>query len=142
MLSSFADLVALSPHPYMRPVLCAEGPLVVKAGRHPVVSTLPLQQLASSFVANELFLSPLENVHIITGPNGAGKVSVLIVLMIGVEKTLFELLLFILQTVYIKQTALIVVLAQIGCFVPARHATVSVRDRILTRLGIISFLPV
>ena len=80
MLSSFADLVALSPHPYTRPVLCPGGPLVVKAGRHPVVSTLPLQQLASSFVANDLFLSPLENVHIITGPNGAGKVSLSIYL--------------------------------------------------------------
>lgn len=79
MLSSFADLVALSPHPYTRPVLCAEGPLVVKAGRHPVISTLPLQQLASSFVANDLFLSPLENVHIITGPNGAGKVSGIVI---------------------------------------------------------------
>lgn len=74
MLTSFADLVALSPHPFTRPVMASDGPLVVQAGRHPVVSTLPLQQLASSFVANDLFLSPLENEHIITGPNGAGKV--------------------------------------------------------------------
>ena len=48
--------------------------LNLSLGRHPVVSTLPLQQLSSSFVANDLFLSPLENVHVITGPNGAGKV--------------------------------------------------------------------
>lgn len=74
MLASFADLVALSPHPYTRPILQPDGPLVVKAGRHPVISTLPQQQLASSFVANDLFLSPLENLHIITGPNGSGKV--------------------------------------------------------------------
>lgn len=74
MLTSFADLVALCPHPYTRPVITGDGPIVVKSGRHPVISTLPLQQLTSSFVANDLFLSPLENVHIITGPNGAGKV--------------------------------------------------------------------
>lgn len=74
MLTSFADLVALSPHPYTRPMIHADGPIVVKAGRHPVVSTLSLQQLTSSFVANDLFMSPLENLHVVTGPNGAGKV--------------------------------------------------------------------
>jgi DNA mismatch repair protein MutS len=74
MLTSFADLVALSPHSYTRPLLQNDGPLVVKAGRHPVISVLPQQQLASSFVTNDLFLSPLENLHIITGPNGSGKV--------------------------------------------------------------------
>jgi hypothetical protein len=74
MLTSFADLVALSPHPYTRPVLVIDGPMVVKAGRHPVVCILPVQQMLSSFVANDTFLSPLENLHIVTGPNGAGKV--------------------------------------------------------------------
>ena len=74
MLTSFADLVALSPHPFTRPVIQSDGPIVVKAGRHPVISVLPMQQLASSFVANDLFLSPLENFHVITGPNGSGKV--------------------------------------------------------------------
>ena len=74
MLSSFADLVALSPHPFSRPVINADGPVVVKAGRHPVICSLPLQQMASSFVANDLFLSPLENLHVVTGPNGSGKV--------------------------------------------------------------------
>lgn len=74
MLSSFADLVALSPHPFTRPVMKTDGPIVIKAGRHPVISTLPIQQMTSSFVANDLFLSPLENLHVITGPNGSGKV--------------------------------------------------------------------
>ncbi|KAJ1417315.1 muts domain V-domain-containing protein, partial [Ochromonadaceae sp. CCMP2298] len=111
MLSSFADLVALSPHPFTRPVMTPEGPIVIKAGRHPVVSTIATHQLASSFISNDLFLSPLENMHIVTGPNGSGK------------------------TVYIKQTALIVIMAQIGCFVPAKHATLPVRDRLLSRLG-------
>jgi DNA mismatch repair ATPase MutS len=45
------------------------------------------------------------------------------------------LLTIICQTMYIKQVALIVIMAQIGCFVPARHATIPVRDRILCRLG-------
>jgi DNA mismatch repair ATPase MutS len=73
MLTSFADLVALSPHPFSRPVLKADGPMVVKAGRHPVISCQSVQQLASSFVANDLFMSPLDNMHVITGPNGSGK---------------------------------------------------------------------
>lgn len=74
MLSAFADLVALSPHTFTRPQLQTEGPLVVKEGRHPVISTLRAHTFASSFVANDAFISPLENVHIITGPNGSGKV--------------------------------------------------------------------
>ena len=78
MLVSFADLVALTPHVYTRPLLNLDGPLVIQAGRHPVISTLPLQQMTSSFVANDLFISPLENLHLITGPNGSGKVNGLI----------------------------------------------------------------
>ncbi len=95
MLTSFADLVAMSPHPFSRPVLKTDGPMVphtsskhhlamftrifvvlqvIKAGRHPVISSQAVQQLTSSFVANDLFMSPLDNMHVITGPNGAGKV--------------------------------------------------------------------
>jgi DNA mismatch repair ATPase MutS len=51
-----------------------------------------------------------------SGPNGSGK------------------------TVFIKQVALIIILAQIGCFVPAEHATIPIRDRIMTRLGDLVFL--
>jgi dsDNA-specific endonuclease/ATPase MutS2 len=54
---------------------------------------------------------PANTAQVITGPNGAGK------------------------TIYIKQVALIVVLAQIGCYVPARHATIPIRDRLLSRIG-------
>lgn len=74
MLTSFADLVALSPHPFVRPVLSEGGPTVVQAGRHPVVSCLQVQQMASSFVASDLLISPPDNLHVITGPNGSGKV--------------------------------------------------------------------
>ena len=100
MLMSFADLAAHSAHIYSRPVVVESGPLVMKvpnlndinhnlfsqAARHPVICTIAKQQLQSSFVANDLFISPLDNLHVITGPNGAGK------------------------TIYTKQTALIVVL--------------------------------
>lgn len=74
MLLSFADLVALNPHPFSRPILNDEGPMVIKAGRHPVVSSLPQQQMSSSFVPNDLFISSLDNMHIVSGPNGSGKV--------------------------------------------------------------------
>jgi DNA mismatch repair protein MSH4 len=112
MLTSFADLVALCPHPYTRPIITEDGPLVIKSGRHCIISKLGRQQLfSSSFVANDTFLSPLENFQIITGSNGSGK------------------------TVFIKQVALIVILSQIGCFVPCQHASIPIRDRILSRLG-------
>ena len=65
----------------------------------------------TSFVPNDCFLGPLDNFQVITGSNGSGK------------------------TVYIKQIALLVIMAQIGCFVPAVHATVPLRDRILSRIG-------
>eukprot|EP01038_Epipyxis_sp_PR26KG_P013442 gene13442-18022_t len=111
MLTSFVEVVAQSLHPFSRPILYNDSPLVIKSGRHPVISTLSVHQLESSFVANDLFISPIDNFHVITGPNGSGK------------------------SVYIKQIALIVIMAQIGCFVPAIHATIPVRDRILTRIG-------
>ena len=76
MLSSFADLVALNPHPFVRPVISQDGgPMVIKGGRHPVIASLPQQQLCSSFVPNDLFFTALDNMHIVSGPNGAGKVT-------------------------------------------------------------------
>lgn len=78
MLSSFVDMVALSPHPYTRPVVTApetQSPLVIKSGRHPVICSQSVQQLTSTFVSNDLFMNPGSvNMHIITGPNGSGKV--------------------------------------------------------------------
>lgn len=74
MLCSFADVVSLSPHTFVRPVLQYEGPLVVKEGYHPVIVNMSIQQMKSSFVPNDFFMSPLDNMRIISGPNGSGKV--------------------------------------------------------------------
>ena len=70
--SSFADLVALSPHPYHKPVLKSDGPLVIKSGRHPVISTI---QQSTSYVCNDCFLGPppMPNFLVVSGPNGSGK---------------------------------------------------------------------
>lgn len=115
MLTSFADLVSFSPHMYTRPRITPDGPLVIHAGRHPVLSDTGAaasgHSTADSFVPNDVYFSPLCSFQVITGPNGAGK------------------------TVFIKQVTLITILAQIGCFIPARHGTIPIRDRILTRLG-------
>lgn len=127
MLGSFADLVALSPQQFTRPKIVSSGisantnsnkvnvnePMVIKAGRHPVIATNTTQVISSisSFKPNDLFLTPLDNLLVITGANGSGK------------------------SVYIKQVALITIVAQIGCYVPARHATIPVRDRILSRIA-------
>jgi DNA mismatch repair protein MSH4 len=74
MLSSFAEVVSNSPHPFVRPNISNEGPLVIKAGRHPVISSISSQQLCSSFVSNDTFLGEIANMQVITGPNGSGKV--------------------------------------------------------------------
>ena len=132
MLSGFADLVALSPHIYTRPRLVASnttmstaggphimptsaethvGALAITTGRHAIISTFKQEGSCSSFVPNDCSLTPAVNMLVVSGPNGSGK------------------------TVFIKQVALIVVLAQIGCFVPAQQATIPLRDRLLSRIG-------
>ncbi len=110
MLISFADLVALSPMKFVRPTVTATGPLVIEQGRHPIIAVLNVKH-NTSFVPNNVFLSSTDNMQVITGANGAGK------------------------TVYIKQIALIVIMAQIGCYVPAVSCSIPMRDRILSRLG-------
>jgi len=93
---------------YCRPVL-DDGPCIeIVEGRHPVVER-NLGDLA--FVPNDLRLSPEEQVLVITGPNMSGK------------------------STYLRQAALIVLLAQIGSFVPAKAAHIGVVDRIFTRVG-------
>ncbi len=96
-------------HNYCRPDINEEGILEIRDGRHPVIE----QTLTNSaFVANDTFLEPSENrLILLTGPNMAGK------------------------STYIRQVALITVLAQIGSFVPAREATVSITDKIFCRVG-------
>ncbi len=94
---------------YVMPAMNAESHLVVKDGRHPVVEQLPD---AERFVPNDTLLDNFENqLIIITGPNMAGK------------------------STYIRQVALLAIMAQMGSFVPAAEATVGVIDRVFTRVG-------
>ena len=94
---------------YVRPKLNEKGIIDVKGGRHPVVEQMLSGDL---FIANDTFLDNGKHcVSIITGPNMAGK------------------------STYMRQSALIVLMAQIGCFVPARSADVGIVDRIFTRVG-------
>jgi len=94
---------------YTKPEIDAGGVIEIRDGRHPVVE---IMQKDTLFVANDTFLDNGENLAlIITGPNMAGK------------------------STYMRQTALIVLMAQIGSFVPARHAQIGVVDRVFTRIG-------
>ncbi|MBR2405540.1 MAG: DNA mismatch repair protein MutS [Clostridia bacterium] len=93
---------------YVCPVIDMSGELVIKNGRHPVVESL----LKAPFVPNDIHLDGKnERVMILTGPNMAGK------------------------STYMRQTALITLLAQIGSFVPAESATIGIVDSIFTRVG-------
>jgi DNA mismatch repair protein MutS len=93
---------------FVRPELTDEKVLEVKDGRHPVVEKY---YLAEPFVPNDLHLGRDETFILLTGPNMAGK------------------------STYLRQNALIVLMAQAGSFVPAREARVGVADRIFTRIG-------
>ena len=98
-----------SENRYTRPEIVSDGSLFIREGRHPVVEqTLP----ENSFVPNDTVLDTDENrMMIITGPNMAGK------------------------STYMRQVALICLMAQIGSFVPADEARIRVCDRIFTRVG-------
>jgi DNA mismatch repair protein MutS len=93
---------------YVRPHLNDGDTIHIVAGRHPVVE-LTLRD--EPFVPNDVILSPDELIHIITGPNMSGK------------------------STFLRQVALIVLMAQIGSFVPADAATIGLVDRIFTRIG-------
>jgi DNA mismatch repair protein MutS len=109
VLTSFAKLAA--ERGYCRPEFNATGELLIVDGRHPVIEEL-LRQRGERFVPNDLYLeSQRQQLLLITGPNMGGK------------------------STYLRQAALIVVMAQMGCFVPARQAKLPVTDRIFTRIG-------
>ena len=107
VLSSFAT-VALDLN-YTMPIVDNSGEINIKAGRHPVIEKmLP----AGSFIANDTYLNKNEErLSIITGPNMAGK------------------------STYMRQVALITLMAQVGSFVPAEYAKIGVVDKIFTRVG-------
>ncbi len=94
---------------YVRPKLNEKGVIDIKEGRHPVVEQMITNDL---FIANDTHLDNGNHcISVITGPNMAGK------------------------STYMRQTALIVLMAQIGCFVPAKSANIGIVDRIFTRVG-------
>jgi DNA mismatch repair protein MutS len=93
---------------FARPEIVTEPVLEVEDGRHPVVERFYLDE---PFVPNDLHLDGAERFVVLTGPNMAGK------------------------STYLRQAALITLLAQAGSFVPARRATVGLVDRIFTRIG-------
>ncbi|MGX8699945.1 DNA mismatch repair protein MutS [Caproiciproducens sp.] len=106
VLTSFAQVSA--EHHYVRPIVNLDGKIILRESRHPVVEIL----LDTPFVPNDVTLDRNENrVAIITGPNMAGK------------------------STYMRQIALIVIMAQIGCFVPASYAEIGITDSIFTRVG-------
>ena len=107
-LQSFATISIQND--YVKPEIDDSFVLEIEAGRHPVVEKLLPN--SEKFVANGTFLDTnTEQIHIITGPNMAGK------------------------SCYLRQTALIVLMGQIGCFVPANKAHFGLVDRIFTRVG-------
>lgn len=107
VFSSLAEVAVR--YSYVRPKLTTDNEIIIKEGRHPVVEG---SLIDSSFVPNDTYLSNDDaQLIILTGPNMAGK------------------------STYLKQVALIVLLAQIGSFVPASSATIGVVDRIFTRIG-------
>ncbi|MCI8824475.1 MAG: DNA mismatch repair protein MutS [Lachnospiraceae bacterium] len=94
---------------YVKPKMNEKGIIDIKGGRHPVVEQMMANDL---FVSNDTYLNNGQNrITIITGPNMAGK------------------------STYMRQSALIVLMAQIGSFVPADHANIGICDRIFTRVG-------
>ncbi len=107
VLASLAAVAA--ERGYRRPILVAEPVLNIRDGRHPVLDALMKNE---PFVPNDTLLDTVDNqLAIITGPNMAGK------------------------STYIRQVALLVLMAQMGSFLPVKAATVGIADRIFTRVG-------
>ncbi|MBL7013339.1 MAG: DNA mismatch repair protein MutS [Candidatus Marinimicrobia bacterium] len=108
LLANFANLALTKK--YCRPILTDGPELDIKGGRHPVVEEL--LPSTEKFIPNDLSLNGQSSqIHLITGPNMAGK------------------------STFLRQTGLIVLLAQIGSFVPAKQAKIGIVDQLFTRVG-------
>ena len=109
-LDVFASLAVVAErNNYVRPKINEKGVIDIKNGRHPVVEKMIPNDM---FIANDTYLDDKKNrIAIITGPNMAGK------------------------STYMRQSALIVLMAQLGSFVPAKSANIGLVDRIFTRVG-------
>ena len=112
VIASFTETAIVNN--YVRPQLNSSNEITIKNSRHPVIEQiLPL----GSFVPNDFYLNNLDNMLIIlTGPNMAGK------------------------STFLRQVGLIVILAQMGSFVPAASASIGITDRIFTRIGAVDDL--
>ncbi|MBQ8735930.1 MAG: DNA mismatch repair protein MutS [Bacteroidaceae bacterium] len=108
VLLSFAEVS--KAYKYIRPVISEDDVLDIKGGRHPVIERQ--MPVGEEYIPNDLYLdTERQQIIIVTGPNMAGKSALL------------------------RQTALITLLAQIGCFVPADSAVIGIVDKIFTRVG-------
>lgn len=94
---------------YIKPIITSDDKIDIKEGRHPVVEKMIQRE---SFIANDTYIDTKDNnLLLITGPNMAGK------------------------STYMRQVALITIMAQIGSFVPAKEARISICDKVFTRIG-------
>jgi DNA mismatch repair protein MutS len=110
VLANFAHLAF--ERNYCRPQLDESGDVEIIEGRHPVVERLDLTGSADRFIPNDLYLHPATHaVLLITGPNMGGK------------------------STYLRQAALLAIMAQMGAYVPARSSRMGIVDRIFTRIG-------
>ena len=105
MLLAFS--VVSEENSYIRPEIIKDHMINIKNGRHPVVEKVNKKE----YVANDIIMDKTTNILLITGPNMAGK------------------------STYMRQLAIIVIMAQIGCFVPCSECKIPVFDRIFTRIG-------
>ncbi|HEY9277531.1 MAG TPA: DNA mismatch repair protein MutS, partial [Methylotenera sp.] len=96
---------------YVAPQFTTEAGIEIINGRHPVVEQISVQSSGQPFIANDVLLNPYRQLLLITGPNMGGK------------------------STFMRQTALIVLLANCGCYVPATEAKIGEIDRIMTRIG-------